>query len=106
MTTSERKFVSGISRVRDGQTLILTGVISDRESSTTWKVPILGDIPIFEVCLDSTTDRKKKELVLTVTPRVIKDNQNHMVIICLYFINSLFNDSLGGPRMFSTIFNL
>ena len=75
VTTSERKFVSGISRVRDGQTLILTGVISDRESSTTSKVPILGDIPIFgSLFRSSTTDRKKKELVLTVTPRVIKDD--------------------------------
>jgi type IV pilus assembly protein PilQ len=75
VTTSERKFVSGVSRVRDGQTLILTGVISDRESSTTSKVPLLGDIPIFGTLFrSSTTDRKKKELVLTVTPRVIKDD--------------------------------
>ena len=60
--------------MRDGQTLILTGVISDRESSTNTKVPILGDLPILGTLFrSSSTDRKKKELVLTVTPRVLKD---------------------------------
>ena len=74
VTTSERRFESGVSRVRDGQTLILTGVISDRESSTNTKVPILGDLPILGTLFrSSSTDRKKKELVLTVTPRVLKD---------------------------------
>jgi len=41
-----RKLQTGEFRVRDGQTLILTGVIEDaiRQSATKW--PVLGDIPL------------------------------------------------------------
>jgi len=74
-TTSERKLKSGSSRIRDGQTLILTGVLSDREKVLTSKVPLLGDIPLFgSLFRSSTTDRKKRELVITVTPRILKDD--------------------------------
>jgi len=74
-TTAERTLKSGSSRIRDGQTLILTGVLSDRESILTSKVPLLGDIPLFgSLFRSSGTDRKKRELVITVTPRILKDD--------------------------------
>ena len=74
VTTSERRYASGLSRIRDGQTLIMTGVISDRELTNNIKVPLLGDLPIFGSLFRSTSrDRKKKELVITVSPRILKD---------------------------------
>ena len=75
VTTAERTLKSGSSRVRDGQTLILTGVLSDKESTLTRKVPLLGDLPLFgSLFRSSGTDRRKRELVITVTPRILKDD--------------------------------
>lgn len=74
VTTAERMFKSGTSRVRDGQTLILTGVLSDRESTLVRKLPLLGDIPLIgSLFRSSGTERRKRELVITVSPRILRD---------------------------------
>lgn len=71
---SIRRLDSGILRVRDGQTLILTGVISDSDSELVRKWPILGDIPLIGQFFRSTSgQRAKRELVILVTPRIIND---------------------------------
>jgi type IV pilus assembly protein PilQ len=60
--------------VRDGQTLILTGVISDQDIQAVRKWPILGDIPfVGQFFRDSSNGRKKRELVIMVTPRIVSD---------------------------------
>ena len=72
---SQRLLKSGAVRVRDGQTLILTGVISDFNSQTSTKWPILGDLPfIGQLFRSSGGSRVKNELVIMVTPRIINDN--------------------------------
>jgi type IV pilus assembly protein PilQ len=43
---NDRLLDTGKLRVRDGQTLILTGVISETDRSIVTKWPILGDIPL------------------------------------------------------------
>ena len=71
-----RRLDTGSARVRDGQTLILTGVISDRDTQDVQKWPILGDIPIIgQFFRNSTSNRAKRELVILVTPRIIDDSQ-------------------------------
>ena len=73
---SSRKLNSGRVRLRDGQSLILTGVItdSDREVATKW--PILGDLPVIgQLFRSSSSSREKNELVIIVTPRVLVDQQ-------------------------------
>ncbi|WP_254939671.1 type II secretion system protein GspD [Cyanobium sp. Morenito 9A2] len=73
---SVRRLDSGSSRVRDGQTLILTGVISDSDTQTVTKWPILGDIPLIgQFFRASNGSRKKRELVILVTPRIINDTE-------------------------------
>ncbi|KZR86098.1 putative type II secretion system protein D precursor [Synechococcus sp. MIT S9509] len=73
---SVRRLDTGSLRVRDGQTLILTGVISDADSRVVSKWPILGDIPLIGQFFRSTTgDRAKSELVILVTPRIVDDEQ-------------------------------
>ena len=63
-------------RVRDGQTLILTGVISDEDFEVVSKWPILGDLPLLGQFFRKTTgSRNKSELVILVTPRIIDDEQ-------------------------------
>jgi type IV pilus assembly protein PilQ len=71
-----RRLDTGSARVRDGQTLILTGVISDRDTQVVEKWPILGDVPIIgQFFRNSTSNRAKRELVILVTPRIIDDTQ-------------------------------
>jgi type IV pilus assembly protein PilQ len=69
-----RRLDTGTVRVRDGQTLILTGVISDSDIQTVRKWPILGDIPLVgQFFRSSGGSRDKRELVIMVTPRIIND---------------------------------
>jgi type IV pilus assembly protein PilQ len=76
---NDRLLDTGKVRVRDGQTLILTGVISDEDRSVVTKWPILGDLPLVgQFFRRSSGDRRKSELVIMVTPRVIKDDQGGM----------------------------
>lgn len=60
--------------VKDGETVILGGIIRSTVSSTTKKIPILGDIPLLGNLFKSTdkTD-SKTELLVFLTPRVVRD---------------------------------
>jgi type IV pilus assembly protein PilQ len=71
-----RSLESGSARVRDGQTLIMTGVISDLDSQVVKKWPILGDLPLVgQFFRDTQGTRRKRELVILVTPRILRDDQ-------------------------------
>ncbi len=71
---SVRRLDTGSLRVRDGQTLILTGVISDSDSRVVSKWPILGDIPLIGQFFRQTAGKRaKRELVILVTPRIIDE---------------------------------
>jgi len=73
---NSRSLDTGKIRVRDGQTLILTGVISDEDVQTVTKWPILGDMPfVGQFFRSSGGNRRKNELVILVTPRIIDDVQ-------------------------------
>ncbi len=72
---SVRRLDTGSVRVRDGQTLILTGVISDLNAQASTKWPILGDLPLIgQFFRSSGSAREKRELVIMVTPRIINDS--------------------------------
>lgn len=72
---NDRLLDTGQLRVRDGQTLILTGVISQTDRQVVSKWPILGDMPLIGQFFRSTSgSRTKNELVIMVTPRVIDDD--------------------------------
>ena len=71
-----RRLDTGSVRVRDGQTLILTGVISDEDRQAVTKWPILGDLPfVGQFFRSSSNARSKNELVILVTPRIVDDVQ-------------------------------
>jgi type IV pilus assembly protein PilQ len=73
---NSRTLDTGRVRVRDGQTLVLTGVISDTDIQAVSKWPILGDLPLIgQFFRSSTGDRSKRELVILVTPRIMNDQQ-------------------------------
>jgi len=73
---TKRTLESGKIRLRDGQTLFLTGVVQETTLSSVQKWPILGDLPFFGQFFRSTSsNRSKSELVIVVTPRIIDDEQ-------------------------------
>lgn len=72
---SVRSLDTGALRVRDGQTLIMTGVISDFDREVVSKWPILGDLPLIGQFFRATNrTREKRELVIMVSPRIINDD--------------------------------
>lgn len=72
----ERKVSSGLIRIRDGQTLILSGIIQDGESIRVSKVPILGDLPIIGSLFRSTfKDNARSEVIVMLTPQIINDSE-------------------------------
>ena len=73
-TLSVRKLDTGSIRVKNGDTLILTGVLQDSDTVTSSKVPILGDIPILgSLFRSNSTQKRKSELIILVTPKILKD---------------------------------
>lgn len=65
-----RSFVSTV-RLRDGETIVLGGVVQESESNTENKFPILGDIPIIgKLFTNSEKSMRKGELMIYLTPRI------------------------------------
>ena len=57
----------------DGETLVIGGLVSQSVLSKVNKIPLLGDIPIIGAFFrDLTYSREDKELVIIVTPHLIK----------------------------------
>ena len=73
---SARKLESGDVRLRDGQSLILTGVIQEADRQRVQKWPLLGDLPLIgQLFRQSSSSRLKSELVVIVTPTVLLDGE-------------------------------
>ena len=71
--TSKRK-VNNIVVVRDGQPVVIGGLMRDSETESVEKVPFLGDIPLLGVLFRKTgTTVEKRNLLLVIIPHVIKD---------------------------------
>jgi type IV pilus assembly protein PilQ len=72
---SERAVSSGLVRLRDGQTLILSGIIQDQERVEVSKVPILGDIPLLGSLFRSTDkENERAEVIVLLTPEIIEED--------------------------------
>ena len=64
-------------RIKDGETLVIAGMINEEEQKSIGKVPVLGDIPVIGSMFRSTTSEKKKnEMVIMITPKIITDTED------------------------------
>ena len=71
----DTKQVSTEVLVENGGTVGLGGIYTQEESSNVNKVPLLGDIPFLGFFFRQTLKRNdKRELLIFVTPRIIKDS--------------------------------
>ncbi|MEA5583668.1 AMIN domain-containing protein [Nodularia harveyana UHCC-0300] len=74
---SERSLNSGLVRLRDGQTLILSGIIQDTDRTNVSKIPILGDLPLIGSLFRSTNrQNERNEVIVLLTPQVMDDSEN------------------------------
>jgi type II secretory pathway component GspD/PulD (secretin) len=61
-------------RVEDGQTVILAGLLSEEQTTTTYRVPVLGSIPVLGLLFQhKRNDSRKTNLIIEVVPRIIND---------------------------------
>ena len=61
-------------RIKDGETLVIGGLIQESEQKTVNKIPFLGDLPFIGTIFRSTsTSKAKTELVIMITPKIIND---------------------------------
>ena len=64
-------------RIKDGETLVLAGMINEEEQKTIGKVPVLGDLPVVGTLFRTTTSEKKKnEMVIMITPKIVTDTED------------------------------
>ncbi len=61
-------------QMRDGQTQILAGLISDEDRRSSQRVPGLGDLPVLGRLFGTeNTNKVKTEIVLLITPRIVRN---------------------------------
>jgi MSHA type pilus biogenesis protein MshL len=64
---------SGLVRLKDGDMVIIGGLIQEESSETERKVPLLGDIPFLGRLFKGTyTAHRKSELVIFISPKIIR----------------------------------
>lgn len=74
-TTKKEVITSAI--VKNGESVIIGGLIEDKEESTESKVPVLGDVPLLgNLFKHNKTDFRKRSLVIVVTPYIIPKSKD------------------------------
>ncbi|MES2463916.1 MAG: secretin N-terminal domain-containing protein [Armatimonadota bacterium] len=67
--------------VKDGETVVLGGIIKNSVVTTVNKVPLLGDIPILGNLFRSKgVSKNKTELLVFLTPRIVRDSAEARVV--------------------------
>jgi len=65
-----------IVRVRDGETIVIAGLMQDKINTTNTSVPVLGSLPFIGGAFRSTTKTKTKtDLVIMITPTLMSPTQ-------------------------------
>ncbi|UCH21755.1 MAG: type II secretion system secretin GspD [Deltaproteobacteria bacterium] len=71
--TTQKRTIDTTAIVKDNNTIVIGGLIDERESQSEFKVPILGDIPLLGWLFKSRgTTRDKTNLFVFLTPRVVQ----------------------------------
>jgi type IV pilus assembly protein PilQ len=74
----EERSTKSLVKVKDGETVVIGGLIRDEFSRVATKVPILGDLPIIGALFRHTgganDKNKQRELLVFITPHIIKDS--------------------------------
>lgn len=90
-------------RLKDGETQVLAGLISDEDRSTASRVPGLGDLPLIGRLFSTQRDeRNKTEIVLLITPRVLRSDASRQPALT-EFRGGTENNIGGGGVPFTAV---
>ncbi|HEY0866587.1 MAG TPA: hypothetical protein VGE01_04385 [Fimbriimonas sp.] len=60
--------------IRDGETMVIGGLIRDEEIKTMREVPILSQLPFLgELFRSRNTEKRKSNVIVMITPRIVKE---------------------------------
>lgn len=64
-------------RIKDGETLVIGGMIREEDTKQVNKIPFLGDIPVVGALFRSSSkDRSKEEMIIMITPKIVIDTED------------------------------
>lgn len=64
-------------RIKDGETLVIGGMLQEQETKTVSKIPFLGELPVVGMFFRSTkTAKTKEEMVIMLTPQIAIDTED------------------------------
>ncbi len=98
VTLTKRNMKSNVV-VRNGDTVVLGGLLKDQDSPSVRKVPLLGDIPILGWLFKSKqTDTQKLNLMVFLTPRIVSTKVDARELSDLKLRERLrfIKDNMGG----------
>jgi len=74
--TINKRSAQTMVAVQSGDTMVLAGLIKDDKSAGSSGIPLLSDIPVVGALFGAKADTNvRRELIITITPRVVNDNQ-------------------------------
>lgn len=77
---AQRKAETSVT-VKDGETIIIGGLITSRTNESENKVPVMGDIPLLGIAFRSTVrTQTKTELLMVLTPHVVRTPEDARTI--------------------------
>ena len=86
---------STVLRLKDGETQVLAGLISDEDRGTANKVPGVGELPVLNRLFGSQKDdAMRSEIVLSITPRLLRSIRRPDLMTAEF--NSGTEASVGG----------
>jgi general secretion pathway protein D len=93
--------ISSNIRLKDGETNFLAGLYRTDKGRTKNTIPFIGDIPVIGLLFThENTDKKTTDLVLTLTPHIIRIPDVTEEDVTPYFVGTDANISYqGGPRV-------
>lgn len=79
----EERSTKSIVKVKDGDTVIIGGLIRNDTSQTITKLPILGDIPILGVFFRHKNKDKdrERELLIFITPHIMEEGKPKLAML-------------------------
>ena len=97
----DRRQLSAVVTVKDGNRIILGGLIGSRENFKTNKVPLLGDIPGLGYFFKYEEKiRQVEEIIIVIEPHIIKPEGNTLTIAELGY-TSMTKEEAGLKATFS-----
>ncbi len=77
--------------IKDGQTIVIGGLMEDKKTTDVQKIPLLGDIPLVGMLFKRTvTQKSKTELLIFLTPHVAQSPD---------FLRPMSEDEMQGTKL-------